>query len=127
MASQFRPECSSTFSPKMLNLFRSTPAKIVIFVSLFFVTLALIAAGLNSSKSYPNRTKDQIDSLVQKGDPMDKVEANLGLPDTREGSLWHYDNARRSYQTGESYVPASIGIGFNDSGQVVMVLKGPVP
>lgn len=111
----------------MLNLFRSRPKKFAIIASLVLVVVALIMGAVNSSKSYPNRTKAEIDLLVRKGDTPAKVEEALGPPDSKDERLWHYSNARRSYRSGTSYVPASIGVGFNDSGHVELVLKGPVP
>lgn len=111
----------------MLKLLRSRLAKIAIVASLVLVALALIMGAVNSSKSYPNRTDAEIDSIVQKGDTPANVEEALGPPDSKDERLWHYRNTRRSYQSGESFVPASIGVGFTESGQVEMVLKGPVP
>lgn len=111
----------------MLSLFRSKFAKIATLIALVIVLGAIVAASLNSLTTYPNLSKDQIDSLVQNGHTMSEVEAALGQPDSKEERLWYYSNARDSYRTESSIVPASISIGFDESGLVQMVLKGPVP
>lgn len=58
---------------------------------------------------------------------MADVELALGPPEAKDENLWHYTDARSSYRTDSSYVPATIGIGFGKDGLVEMVLKGPVP
>ncbi len=120
----FRSPSPDPGRPKMLKPFKS---KFAILTAALLVVAGLIVVGLKASKSYPNRTEAQIDSLVQRGDSMSKVEAALGQPHAKDERLWHYRNARRSYRTNASLVPASIGIGFNDSGLVDMVLRGPIP
>ena len=115
-----------TFSLKMLSLLRSKPVKFAILGVLALVILGLLLGSIGSLKNYPDRTQTEIDSLVQKGDSMSQVEEALGAPDSKDADLWHYSNARRSYRTDSSFVPASVGVGFDDSGKVELVMKGPV-
>ncbi len=112
---------------KMLKPFKSKIARFAIPASVLLMVAGLMVAGVKATRSYPNRTEAQIDSLVRRGDPMSKVEAALGQPHAKDERLWHYRNARRSHRINSSLVPASIGIGFNVSWRVDMVLRGPVP
>jgi outer membrane protein assembly factor BamE (lipoprotein component of BamABCDE complex) len=116
-----------TFSKKMLGLFRSRFAKALTAVAIALLLFAFVLAIPDSLQTYPNLTDDHIVSLIRKGQTMKEVEAALGTPDSKEERLWYYSNARKSYRTGSTYVPAAISVMFDESGLFESALRGPAP
>lgn len=111
----------------MLSLFRSKLAKALTAIAIALLLFAFVVAISNSQQTYPNLTDDHIVSVIRKGQTKKEVEAALGTPDSKEERLWYYSNARKSYKTGSTYVPAAISVMFDESGLFESALTGPAP